>query len=166
MIKPTLRTSLIVAALFAGGAYAGHSHLNNSSYVPGASTYDLESTTPADSTGAPIVAATPTPVIYEPMPSYEDTTLAEAKAGEPGITVTEQRLSEDQRIQAQVMDRIAGDSRLSGKIGVESRDRVVRLSGYTLTSGQARHAERDAWSVSNVKHVVNEIRPRVGAITS
>jgi osmotically-inducible protein OsmY len=42
----------------------------------------------------------------------------------------------------------------------------VRLSGYTLTSGQMRHAEPDAWSVSNVKHVVNEIRPRVGGISS
>lgn len=165
MNKPSLRTSLVVAALFAGGAYAGVSHISSSSYVPGASTYNLESTT-VDSTEASLVALKSTPVIYEPMPSYEDTTVAEAKVEQPGITVTEQRLSEDQRIQAQVMDRIASDSRLSGKIGVESNDRVVRLSGYTLTSGQARHAERDAWSVSNVKQVVNEIRPRVGGISS
>jgi len=160
--RPTLRTTLLVAALAAGGAFA-HTSLNNSTYVPGASTYNLEPASPESTTEASLAALRDTPVIEEPVPGEPSVVVAQA---EPGITVTEQRLSEDQRIQAQVMDRIANDSRLSGKIGVESKDRVVRLSGYTLTSGQARHAERDAWSISNVKHVVNEIRPRVGGIAS
>ena len=51
---------------------------------------------------------------------------------------------------------------ISGLIGVETRDSVVRLSGWTRTSGQARHAERDARSVGGVRYVQNEIRPRVG----
>jgi hypothetical protein len=166
MIKPSLRTSVLVAALAATAAYAGHSTMNNSSYVPGASTYNLEPTAAVSSTEESLAALRTTPVIEEPVaPPVEAITVADAQVA-PGITVTEQRLTDDQRIQAQVMDRIASDSRLSGKVGVESKDRVVRLSGYTLTSGQARHAERDAWSVSNVKHVVNEIRPRVGGITS
>jgi osmotically-inducible protein OsmY len=163
MKHPSLRTSLVVAALFAGGAYAGHSTLNNSSYVPGASTYNVPMHGyDVSASGSADVGAVPA---AEPSTLPVAAPVAEARV-EPGIEVTEQRLSEDERIQLQVMDKLAGNPRLSGKIGVEAEGRVVRLSGYTLTSGQARHAERDAWSVSNVKHVVNEIRPRVGAITS
>ena len=71
-------------------------------------------------------------------------------------------MSVDERIQSEVMDRIANNPNLSGKIGVESHDSVVRLSGWTRTVGQARAAERDARSVLGVRYVENEIRPRVG----
>jgi hyperosmotically inducible periplasmic protein len=81
---------------------------------------------------------------------------------QPPITVEERRLSEDERIQAQVMDKLASNERLSGKIGVESHDAVVRLSGWTSTSGQAWRAGRDAGSIDGVRYVQNEIRPRVG----
>jgi osmotically-inducible protein OsmY len=78
------------------------------------------------------------------------------------ITVEERRLTEDERIQSAVMDRLASNSRLSGKIGVESRDAVVTLTGYTSTAGQAYRAGREAHGVMGVKYVQNEIRPRIG----
>ena len=80
----------------------------------------------------------------------------------PGIIVQEKRLPEDERIQAQVMDKLASNPRLVGKIAVEARNSEVWLSGYTATAGQAWHAGRDAGSVVGVRYVHNWIRPRVG----
>jgi hypothetical protein len=82
----------------------------------------------------------------------------------PAITVTAPYLTEDQRITSDVVDAIAADPRVSGRIGVETRDNEVTLSGSTTTSGQARHAERDARGVAGVRNVTNEIRPRVGGV--
>ena len=95
----------------------------------------------------------------------EQTVIAPAPApqiAQPSITVEQRRLSEDERIQLVVMDRLASTPNLSGKIGVESRGSVVTLSGWTRTSGQAYRAEREARSVLGVKYVQNEIRPRIG----
>jgi hypothetical protein len=92
--------------------------------------------------------------------------VAPAAPPQPGITITEQRLTMDESIQREVMDVLArNDSLSSGKIGVESKDRVVTLSGYLMTSGQVMRAGRDARNVVNVRYVVNEIRPRVGVVT-
>ena len=82
------------------------------------------------------------------------------------ITVEQPRLTLDQRIQADVMDLLARSPSLSGRIGVVSEDAVVTLTGYVATPGMAWRAARDAGRVSGVRHVVNEIRPRVGTITS
>ncbi len=60
------------------------------------------------------------------------------------------------------MDKLASNTRLSGKIGVEASDAVVTLSGYTSTVGQAWRAGNEARSVIGVKYVQNQIRPRVG----
>ena len=94
---------------------------------------------------------------------------APAPAVKPAVTtprtriiVEERRLSRDDRIRLAVMDRLAANPRLDGKIGVESRDAVVRLTGWTRTAGQARNAEREARSVRDVKYVQNEIRARIG----
>ena len=78
------------------------------------------------------------------------------------IVVEERRLTVDERIELEVMDRLASNRQLSGKIGVESRGAVVRLTGWTRTVGQARRAEREARSVRSVRYVQNEIRARVG----
>jgi hypothetical protein len=88
--------------------------------------------------------------------------VVDQSVSQPGITIEERRLSEDERIQAAVMDKLASNSRLSGKIGVESRDAVVTLTGYTSTAGQAYRAGREAHGVMGVKYVQNEIRPRIG----
>jgi len=82
------------------------------------------------------------------------------------ITITEPRPTVDQRIQADVMDLLARNPNLSGRIGVVSEAATVTLTGWVATSGQAWRAGRDARGVVGVRHVVNEIRPRVGAISS
>ena len=84
-------------------------------------------------------------------------------ASAASITVTEQRL-QDQRIQSEVMSVLAGNAELTGKVAVETRDAVVTLSGHLATHGQVRWAGRNAGQVHGVKFVVNEIRPRLGAV--
>ena len=84
-------------------------------------------------------------------------------ASTSSITVTEQRLL-DQRIQADVMNVLARNPMLSGKVVVESKDQVVNLSGHLATQGQVLRAGREAGAVQGVKYVVNEIRPRVGIV--
>ena len=146
----------------------------------------LESPPPATAEGATAVTTNET-VITEIQPmTVTETTIAAPEpvpapalvpapvvapaspiaASEPAITVTEQRLTEDERIQVQVMDRLAANPTLSGKVGVETRDQVVNLSGYLMTNGQVMRAGREAGSVVGVRYVVNEIRPRVGPVTN
>ena len=88
--------------------------------------------------------------------------VAEGEVTQPPITVEERRLSRDEVIQLAVMDLLRNNDRLTGKIGVESYDSVVRLSGWTMTAGQARRAGQAAYGVQGVRHVENEIRPRIG----
>lgn len=83
----------------------------------------------------------------------------------PSITVTEQRLM-DQRIQGDVMRVLAANTALTGKVVVESSEQVVTLSGHLATAGQVRIAGRAASGVPGVRHVVNDIRTRVGAVSN
>ena len=85
---------------------------------------------------------------------------------EPAITVEAPRLTEDERITNDVVDVLASDPYLSGRIGVETYDRDVTLSGSVTTPGQIRRAVRGAQSVAGVDHVTSELRPKVGANTS
>src|SRR4051812_14980718 len=82
--------------------------------------------------------------------------------GEPPIVVEQKALTVDERIQADVLDRLAEVENISGRIGVETNDAVVTLTGLTATSGQAYRAERAVRSVSGVRSVDNRIRARVG----
>jgi osmotically-inducible protein OsmY len=95
--------------------------------------------------------------------AFMTTAVVASTSTEPSITVTELRLL-DQRIQADVMNVLARNPELTGRVVVESRDQVVNLSGYLATHGQIRRAGRDAGQVRGVKYVVNEIRPRVGVV--
>jgi len=105
-------------------------------------------------------ASEPPPAID---PKLETSTRATMDEGslQPPITIEERRLTLDERIQGNVMDVLLSQN-LSGKIGVESQDAVVTLTGYTTTVGQAQRAGRYAASVEGVKAVQNQIRPRVG----
>ena len=98
----------------------------------------------------------------EPAATAEPVIVPVPASPEPSITVTEQRLTVDERIQADVMDVIRRNETLTGKVGVESNDQVVTLSGWLVNSGQIMRANRDARSVDGVRYVVNEIRPKVG----
>ena len=81
----------------------------------------------------------------------------------PTVTVTAPRYDEQQRITYDVVDTLAADPYLSGKIGVQTdRDNEVELTGIVTTPGQARRAQRDAQSVYGVNNVRNELRTRVG----
>ena len=51
---------------------------------------------------------------------------------------------------------------ISGKVGVESHDAVVTLTGYTVTAAQAYRAERTARGIEGVRAVDNRIRARIG----
>ncbi len=78
------------------------------------------------------------------------------------IIVTEVRTIDDEFITRGVVDTLANDSRLAGRIGVESIDGVVGLSGIVTTAGQSLQAERDAKAVSGVRHVHNQLATRMG----
>jgi BON domain-containing protein len=78
------------------------------------------------------------------------------------IVVTESRATEDELITRGVVDSLAGDSQLAGRIGVETVDGVVSLSGIVTSPRQSRQAERDAGGVYGVRHVHNELATRIG----
>lgn len=94
--------------------------------------------------------APPTVTYYEPV-----------RYG-PDIVVTAPRASEDPLITGEVMDRIASDPNISGRVGVETYRNDVTLTGRVATQGQADRAERHARAVEGVDEVTNLVRPRVG----
>ena len=78
------------------------------------------------------------------------------------IVVTESRMPDDQAINEQVVDALASDPSLAGRIGVQTMDREVELSGIVTSPGQSRQAERDAKSVYGVRNVSNKLATRIG----
>ena len=101
-----------------------------------------------------------------PTYTYTTPTVREVVYESPPIVVESSRLTEDQRITNDVIDTLASDPYLSGRIAVQTYDRDVNLSGSVTTPGQVRRAVRNAKSVWGVENVTNELRPRVGANTS
>jgi hypothetical protein len=89
---------------------------------------------------------------YYVIPVYSD----------PPITVYGQRATEDELITREVVDELSRDPRLSGYIGVETRNSEVTLSGRVTTPGQVDRAARDARRVDGVRNVNNYLRSRVG----
>jgi hypothetical protein len=173
-VRPQLRLPVLAIALAVTGATSRATYeRGNSSLVPAYEPRPLVQEVPAvvanDQGLAPneqVVTETETVVTTaEPAPRHL-APVSEIPPREPAITVEQQRLTLDERIQADVIDLLARNPNLSGKIGVVTQDAVVTLTGYTTTSGMAWRAGRDARGVYGVRHVVNEIRPRVGAITS
>lgn len=114
------------------------------------------------------IETVPAERVYVPPATYyyytEPVPATTVTYTEPPIIVTAPTPT-DARINQDVVDTLAADPRLSGRIGVETRDREVELSGVTTTEGQALHAERDAKSVYGVRNVRNEITSRMGPHT-
>ena len=81
---------------------------------------------------------------------------------EPPIVVTAPPGTSDQLINDDVVDAIASDPRISGRIGTETFNGNVTLNGRVGTPIQAEFAARDARSVDGVNDVDNRIRPVVG----
>ena len=175
-MRMKIRNAVLAGAIAAvtATAWATQAPRGNSTFVPA---YTVPSAEPATYTAIEERSVTTTtygePIAVTETLSPNETLVTTTTETRPvlvtdrtlerePIVVQERRLTEDERIQAEVMHRIANNPRLSGLVGVESRGSVVRLSGWTRTVGQARHAESDARSVMGVKYVQNEIRPRVG----
>jgi hypothetical protein len=141
-------------------------------YVPSTSTstarYVAEPTTTYYVAPATTYYTAPTTTYYgAPATTYYTApAVTEVIYEAPPITVEAPRLTEDQRITEDVVSVLASDPYLSGRIGVETRDQDVNLSGSVTTPGQVRRAVRDAKSVWGVRNVTSEIRPRVGANTT
>jgi len=167
---PKLRLSLLAVALASAASTWAAYELRDSTYIPAVTVTSEQAViapapAPVVVERPAVVVQEPAVVVYEPAPAPTPVVTA-APYQEPAITITKPRITEDQRIQADVIDLLARNPNLSGKIGVESMDRVVTLSGYTSTVGQAYRAGRDARSVVGVRYVKNEIRPRVGGSVS
>ena len=142
-------------------AWATHDPMANSSYVPSYAPVAVDPALVAE----PVVAQEslgPNETVLVPEPAPAPVVIERSTVAQRPLIIEQRRLSRDERIQLQVMDRIASMPNVTGKIGVEAQDAVVKLSGYTLTAGQAYRAGREAGSVAGVKYVQNEIRARVG----
>jgi hypothetical protein len=171
MNQQKLRLSVLVAALTTTAVFAGtYATLEKPMASPASdNTIVITETetvvaTPQDTAATAAIAPTAEPAPY--VDPARPAVIAEPKAiSEPAITVTEQRLTVDERITLDVMDALRRNETLSGKVGVESHDQVVTLSGWLMSNGQVMRANRDARSVDGVRYVVNEIRPKVGAVT-
>jgi hypothetical protein len=89
---------------------------------------------------------------------------APAPAVEPQrrVEITAPRLSEDELLRNAVMDRLANDRGLAGKVGVETYRHTVSLTGRVTTTGQIERASMLARSVDGVWRVDNYLLARVG----
>jgi hyperosmotically inducible periplasmic protein len=158
----TLRNATLAAALTAVGATAwattdyvtSHSDLESDAVVA----YNEPIAAPVQPTVTEPLTANET--VYVPAPAPAP--VVEQSVAQPTLTIEDRRLTEDQRLQALVMDKLAAAPNISGKIGVESHQQVVTLTGYTVTAAQGQRAGRIAGSVDGVKSVNNEIRARIG----
>lgn len=167
-LNPKIRSAVLVSALAAVAATAWATSDYRPALVPA---YDTRTTDEAMPPATQPVATEGTLVPGESVVNAEEATplrtetrtyVRHDSVSQPPIAVETQRLSDDERIQLAVMDVLAANQHLSGKISVQSNDRVVKLSGWTRTSGQAWQAERDARRVEGVRYIQNEIRPRIG----
>ena len=81
----------------------------------------------------------------------------------PPTYVTARRSAEDEAITYAVIQRIAADPLISGRVGVDTVRNVVTLSGRVATTMQAERATRDAKGVRGVREVDNQLRSHPGA---
>lgn len=124
-----------------------------------------------------------TPAVSSPaVPAADDRTLAPATTNAtevriapaapertamehyslPPVTVTAPRPSDDELLRNAVLDRLASDTRLSGRIGVEAYRHTVSLTGRVGTTLQIERAGSIAKSVDGVYDVNNYLLARVG----
>ena len=80
---------------------------------------------------------------------------------QPPIIVTAP-MSEDQAITDEVIDRIASDPTIHGRIGVDTYMDRVTLSGRVGTPWQSEKAQTHAQNVPGVREVDNQIHSRIG----
>ena len=160
-IKLALPLMLATSAALAATGYVSNT-ANDDMALQSSETHPyVEPGTPASDVAVPATSES-TAAIEAPAvaPAPEVTTYRERSA----VTVTAPRPSDDELLRNAVMDRIAADGRLAGRIGVESYRHVVSLTGRVTTTGQIERAETLARSVDGVRDVDNRLTARVGMI--
>ena len=174
-MKRSATLAALLAAAVAATAWAANGTLHDSTWVPYRATVDTSVVTAqslgpneAIVTDEPAPFVQPAPVAERVMPleaaALPSQRMSAPQAGrtQAPIVIEQRRLTLDESIQARLMDAIAQAPNISGRIGVESHDAVVTLSGWTLTQAQAQRAVRHAYATGGVRDVRNEIRARVG----
>ena len=78
------------------------------------------------------------------------------------IEVYAQRASEDDLITNDVAANIAADPYIHGRVGVETLNRDVTLTGRVATPGQKLRAEMDTRAIDGVAEIHNHLRSAVG----
>lgn len=152
-------------------SFAAHESLLPNERLVDAS--EIAAAAPAEPALRPVVdtsaASEPAPApeaAREPQAASEPEAVREPRPARARIRVEARRAGTDERIQQAVLRAIARAPHISGCIDVETSGARVRLSGWTMTAGQSLRAEKAAARVKGVRHVSNEIRPRVGAVHS
>jgi BON domain-containing protein len=95
------------------------------------------------------------------LPAFAGYDTVPANAAE-SIIVTEPRAAQDELITRDVVEVLSNDSRLAGRIGVQTTDREVELTGIVTNASLSLQAERDAKSVYGVRAVHNKLATRMG----
>ena len=169
MKKPTLRNAALVAALAAvtATAYATTEQFS-SAYRSADNVAVEEGLKPAEAVPANDAVVEPnetviaTDTALAPPPAEPVAPATQRVAAEPPVVVQEKAMTLDERIQANVQDRIASMQNVSGKVGVTTQDQVVTLTGLVTTGGQAYRIGKVAYSVDGVRRVDNQIRAKIG----
>jgi hypothetical protein len=125
--------------------------------------YVMQQTVVADGNpyGVTYLPATYVGPAASPTVTYTYVEPASVAYREPTIIVTAP-ISEDQAINNEVMDRIASDPTIHGRVGVGTYMDKVTLSGRVGTPWQAEKAQRHAQNTPGVVEVDNQIRARIG----
>jgi hypothetical protein len=97
-----------------------------------------------------------------PAPAADTSAQPVQYSSHESVTVTAPRASNDELLQNAVMDRLSGDARLQGRIGVEAYRHTVSLTGRVMSTMQVDRAESLARSVDGVWDVDNYVTARVG----
>jgi hypothetical protein len=161
MTRKTLCASLVAAALAPVAANAAvevietYNLPTTTYYVEPVTTTYVTPTTRTYYYSEP--ASTTTYYYTTPAPSLSDVYYQSSSS----IVVEAPPLSADQAITSDVVDRIASNPKISGRVGVETYDGNVELTGRVTNPRQSELAERDARSVDGVRSVNNDIRTRL-----
>jgi hypothetical protein len=101
-------------------------------------------------------------VVAAPTFAQETNEYVAAAYPDSPIVVTDSNSMDDAVINAKVVDVLRNDTSLAGRIGVQTSDREVELTGIVTGPSMYRQAERDAKSVYGVRNVRNLMSTRMG----
>jgi osmotically-inducible protein OsmY len=107
-------------------------------------------------------ATTTTYVTPSPVTTYYYEPASAVTYVEDPIIVTAPYMTEDEAITSEVMDRIYNDPGITGRVGVDTFNNVVTLSGRVGTPWQADKAVRHAQNTPGVREVNTQLMSRIG----